>query len=98
VRDEKKPAGDADVARIVNALERHLPAVFLAARGHGDSLSSEVTKMIDEAGKLLTHAEELGPKATACGILIAQTGDQASRNVSASLAGARAVTKAAVDH
>lgn len=80
---------DDDIARIVGALERHLPAVFLAARGRAKVLADGASDVLDSAGHILTHADELGPMGAACGMLIGQTGDEARKNLDAALAGSK---------
>jgi hypothetical protein len=80
---------DESLARIVGALERHLPAVFLAARGRAKVLADGASDVLDSAGHILTRADELGPMGAACGMLIGQTGDEARKNLNAALAGSK---------
>jgi hypothetical protein len=85
---------DEKVAQIVGALERHLPAIFLAARGRASVLESGASDLLDSAGRILNRADELGPMGAACGLLIGQTGDEARRNLTAALGGSKDVTHA----
>lgn len=85
---------DAAVAQIASALERHLPAVFLAARGRAKVLADGTSDVLDSAGHILTHADELGPMGAACGMLIGQTGDEARKNLSAALTGSQDLANA----
>jgi len=85
---------DAAVAQIASALERHLPAVFLAARGRAKVLADGASDVLDSAGHILTRADELGPMGAACGMLIGQTGDEARKSLSAALAGSQDLANA----
>ncbi len=80
---------DLAVTRIVAALERHLPAVFLAARGRAKTLANGASDILDSAGRILAHSDELSPMGAACGMLIGQTGDEARKNLNAALAGSQ---------
>lgn len=79
----------ADVARVVGALERHLPAIFLAARGRAKVLEDGASDVLDTAGNILNRADQLGPMGAACGMLIGQTGDEAKTSLNAALAGSK---------
>ena len=85
---------DADVARIAAALERHLPAIFLAARGRAKVLADGASDVLDSAGHILNHADELGPMGAACGMLIGQTGDEARKSLNAALGGSQVLAHA----
>jgi hypothetical protein len=80
---------DMETARIASALERHLPAVFLAARGRAKVLADGASDILDSAGHILTHADQLGPMGAACGMLIGETGDEARKNLNAALGGSQ---------
>lgn len=85
---------DASVARIAAALERHLPAIFLAARGRAKVLADGASDVLDSAGHILTRADELGPMGAACGLLIGETGDEARKSLHAALAGSQELAHA----
>ncbi|HSO32846.1 MAG TPA: hypothetical protein VLT33_10020 [Labilithrix sp.] len=85
---------DASLARIVQTLERNLPVLFLAARGRAKALADQSSSLTDAAGHLLSHGDELGQKAAACGLLIGKTADQASTNLTAALEGSKKVAAA----
>lgn len=85
---------DWHIVQIVAALERNLPPIFLAARGHGQTLANGATDVLDTAGHLLSRTGELGPMGAACGILIGETSDEARQNLNAALAGSKAVADA----
>lgn len=80
---------DMETARIASALERHLPPVFLAARGRAKVLADGASDILDSAGHILTHADQLGPMGAACGMLIGETGDEARKNLNAALGGSQ---------
>ncbi len=80
---------DKEIARIIGALERHLPMVFLAARGRAKVLADGASDVLDSAGHILNHADELGAMGAACGMLIGQTGDEARKSLNAALEGSK---------
>lgn len=84
---------DAPLARVIGAMERHLPAVFVAARGRAQLLSDDASDLVDSAGNILARTEEIGQKGAACGVLIAQTGDVASKSLKAAIDGAQKVVQ-----
>ncbi len=94
VRIDPTARSQTDVARIVGALERHLPAIFLASRGRANVLSDGASDLLDTAGNILTRGEELGPMGAACGMLIGQTGEEARKNLSAAKSGSKVVANA----
>jgi hypothetical protein len=85
---------EKDVARIIGALERHLPLVFLAARGRAQVLHDGASDVLDSAGHILNHADQLGPMGAACGMLIGQTGDEARKSLTAALEGSKDLANA----
>lgn len=93
VVDEKFLA-DAETARLVGALERNLPPIFLAARGRAKALADGASDLIDGAGHILARPQDLGPKAAACGMVIGQTASTASKNLKIALNGSKRVTHA----
>ncbi len=80
---------DKEVARILGAFERHLPVVFLAARGRAKVLADGASDLLDSAGHILNHSQELGAMGAACGMLIGQTGDDARKSLNAALDGSQ---------
>lgn len=85
---------DADLSRVVGALERNLPAIVFAARGRAQLLSDNANHLIDAAGHILAKSEDLGPKGASCGMLIGMTGSAADDNLRAALHGAKRVVHA----
>jgi hypothetical protein len=85
---------DAELTRIAAALERHLPAVFLAARGRAKVLADGASDVLDSAGHILSRADELGPMGAACGMLIGETGDEARKSLNAALGGSQDLANA----
>lgn len=85
---------DPNTLRIIGAVERHLPAIFLAARGRADLLADGTSDLLDSAGHLLGRSQEIGPMGAACGMLIGQTSSEARKNLNAALAGSNALAKA----
>lgn len=84
---------DVALARVIGAMERHLPAIFVAARGRAQLLSDDASDLVDSAGNILARTEEIGQKGAACGVLIAQTGDVASKSLETAVDGARKVAE-----
>jgi hypothetical protein len=91
---DKAARSDPALARIVGALERTLPAIFLASRGRAKALDDDASALLDGAGRLLNHTEAIGPMGAACGILIGETGSQAQTNLVAAHNGATALANA----
>jgi hypothetical protein len=85
---------DPATLRIVGAVERHMPAIFLAARGRADLLADGTSDLLDSAGHILGRSTEIGPMGAACGMLIGQTSSEARKNLNAALAGSNALAKA----
>jgi hypothetical protein len=85
---------DPEVARIVGALERHLPPIFLASRGRAKVLAENASDLLDAAGNILKRTGDIGPMGAACGILIGQTGGEAQKNLNAARAGSNMVADA----
>lgn len=85
---------DPSMLRIVGAVERHLPAIFLASRGRADLLADGTSDLLDSAGHILGRSSEIGPMGAACGMLIGQTSSEARKNLNAALAGSNALAKA----
>jgi len=82
------------LAAVIGALERNLPAIFLAARGRAQVLADSASDLLDHAGRILNRSEELGPMGAACGMLIGQTGSEARKNLNAALGGSKDVANA----
>jgi hypothetical protein len=91
---DESARGDRAVTQIVSALDRNLPAIFLAARGRAKVLADGASDLLDSAGHILNRTEELGPMGAACGMLIGQTGSEARKNLNAALGGSKAVANA----
>ena len=87
-------AGNPELARIVSALERHLPPIFLASRGRANVLADGASDLLDSAGRILNRSDEIGAMGAACGMLIGQTGSEARKNLNAALAGSRTLASA----
>lgn len=85
---------DPAIAQIVGAMDRNLPAIFLAARGRAKVLSDGASDLIDSAGRILNRTDEIGPMGAACGMLIGQTGAEARKNLDAALGGSKDVAHA----
>lgn len=81
-------------ARTIGALERHLPPIFLAARGRAKVLADGASDVLDAAGNILTRGKELGPMGAACGMLIGKTGEDARKSLNAAKAGSKVVANA----
>ncbi|WP_146652324.1 hypothetical protein [Labilithrix luteola] len=88
---------DASLARVLGAMERHLPALFVAARGRAKLLSDDASDLVDSAGNILARTEEIGQKGAACGVLIGQTGDVASKSLKTAIDGAQKVAAVVAD-
>lgn len=86
--------GDREIAQIVGAMDRNLPAIFLAARGRAKVLADGASDLLDSAGHILNRSEEIGPMGAACGMLIGQTGSEARKNLNAALGGSKDVANA----
>jgi hypothetical protein len=94
VRVDDAARRDPTLATLIFALEESLPVVFLAARGRGKALADGASGLIDAAGHVLSQRDALGAKGAACGITIGVTAVQASDNLRAVLAEAKAVVSA----
>lgn len=92
LNDEAKK--DPKIQRIVGAVQRHLPPIFLAARGRADLLAEGTSDLLDSAGRILGRAEEIGPMGAACGMLIGETSSEARNNLRAAITGADALSAA----
>lgn len=85
---------DRAIAQIIGAMDRNLPAIFLAARGRAKILADGASDLLDSAGRILQRTEEIGPMGAACGMLIGQTGSEARKNLNAALGGSKDVANA----
>lgn len=94
VKVDEAAMAELRTAQIVASLGRNLPAIFLSSRAHGQLLSDDASALIDASGRMLTRLSTMEQKSAACGVLIVNTGAEASRNLHAVVSGSKAVTTA----
>lgn len=93
---DPKARRDPRVVQLAGMMDRHLPAIFLAARGRAQTLSDGASDLVGTAGNILKRSDDLGPMGAACGMLIGQTSSEARKNLDAALGGSKTVAHAVV--